>query len=222
MESRYARQIALPEIGEEGQRLLAEACILIVGIGGLGAPVALYLAGAGVGTIGLVDNDTVSISNLQRQVLYEERQTGFKKVMCARERLLSTNSGITVNTYAERLTVHNAELIISEYDIIIDCTDNFSSRYLMSDVCHTLGKPMIYGAICALDGQVSVLCKGHSTYRTLYPDEAGTLAMPHPGKEVVGVTPAVVGSVQANQALQIICGYGEPLIDSLWTIDQRT
>lgn len=222
MESRYARQIALPEIGEEGQRLLAEARVLIVGVGGLGSPVALYLAGAGVGTIGLVDDDTVNISNLQRQVLYEEQQTGLPKVQCARERLLSLNSGITVTPYVEQLTVQNAERLISDYDIIIDGTDNFSARYLISDVCHALGKPMIYGAICALDGQVSVLCKGHATYRTLYPDESGTLAMPHPGKEVVGVTPAVVGSVQANQALQLICGYGEPLIDRLWTIDLRT
>lgn len=222
MDNRYARQLLLPEIGDEGQRRLARARVLIVGVGGLGSPIATYLAGAGVGTIGLVDDDAVSLSNLQRQVLYDESQVGKPKALCARERLLALNSDITVNAYATRLTAENAERLVGEYDIVMDATDNFASRYMISDACHALDRPMVYGAICALDGQVSVLCKGHATYRTLYPDEAGTLAMPHPGKQVVGVTPAVVGSVQAAQALQLICGYGEPLIDRLWTIDLRT
>lgn len=219
---RYTRQIMLPEIGEEGQQKLKEAKVLIVGVGGLGSPIALYLAGAGVGTLGLIDDDEVSISNLQRQVLYEESQVGCSKALCAAERLKALNSEITINAYPMRLTAENAESIIADYDIIVDGTDNFQVRYIISDTCSNLSKPYVYGAICGLDGQVSVLCKGNATYRTLFPDEEETLSMSHPGKEVVGVTPAIVGSVEASQVLQLICNYGEPLIDKLWTIDLRS
>lgn len=219
---RYTRQIMLPEIGEEGQQKLKEAKVLIVGVGGLGSPIALYLAGAGVGTLGLIDDDEVSISNLQRQVLYEESQVGSSKALCAAERLKALNSEITINAYPMRLTADNAESIIADYDIIVDGTDNFQVRYIISDTCSNLCKPYVYGAICGLDGQVSVLCKGNATYRTLFPDEEETLSMSHPGKEVVGVTPAIVGSVEASQVLQLICNYGEPLIDKLWTIDLRS
>lgn len=219
---RYTRQIMLPEIGEEGQQKLKEAKVLIVGVGGLGSPIALYLAGAGVGILGLIDDDEVSISNLQRQVLYEESQVGCSKALCAAERLKALNSEITINAYPMRLTAENAESIIADYDIIVDGTDNFQVRYIISDTCSNLSKPYVYGAICGLDGQVSVLCKGNATYRTLFPDEEETLSMSHPGKEVVGVTPAIVGSVEASQVLQLICNYGEPLIDKLWTIDLRS
>lgn len=215
---RYERQLILPEIGERGQRRLAASRVLIVGVGGLGSPIAIYLAGAGVGTIGLVDDDVVSISNLQRQVLYEEAQVGKPKVLCAQGRLQALNSGITIRAYDERLSEANARELVAQYDIVVDGTDNFQTRYLISDVCEELGKPYVYGAICGLEGQVAVLCKGTATYRTLFPDET----MPHPGKQVVGVTPAIVGSVEASQVLQLICGYGEPLIDRIWTIDLRT
>lgn len=218
---RYARQILLPEIGELGQQKLLQAKVLIVGVGGLGSPIALYLAGAGVATIGLVDDDVVSVSNLQRQVLYAESEVGASKAMCARERLLRLNSEISVHAYNERLTLENATRIISDYDIVVDGTDNFAVRFIISDICASMNKPYVYGAIKGLEGQVSVLCKGHTTYRTLFPDEEDTLSMPHPGKEVVGVTPAIVGSVEASQVIQLICGYGEPLIDRLWTIDLR-
>lgn len=217
---RYARQLILEEIGPEGQKKLAEARVLIVGVGGLGSPIATYLAGAGVGTLGLIDADVVSISNLQRQVLYEESQVGEPKVLCAKKRLLALNSTIKVNTYHCWLTKENASDIISDYDIIVDGTDNFAVRFIISDECELQHKPYVYGAICGLEGQVSVLCKGTTTYRTLFP-EADLPDMPHPGKQVVGVTPAVVGSVEASQVLQLICGYGEPLIDRLWTIDLR-
>lgn len=212
----------LEEIGEAGQRKLSAARVLIVGVGGLGSPIATYLAGAGVGTIGLIDADTVSVSNLQRQVLYAENQVDKPKVLCAKERLLSLNSTITVNTYQCWLTQENAEAIISDYDIVVDGTDNFDVRFAISDACASQKKPFVYGAICGFEGQVSVLCKGAATYRTLFPDEEETMSMPHPGKQVVGTTPAVVGSIEANQVLQLICGYGEPLIDRLWTIDLRT
>lgn len=218
---RYARQIMLPEVGVEGQKRLSEARVLIVGVGGLGSPIALYLAGAGVGTIGLVDDDVVSVSNLQRQVLYTEAEVGRSKALCARDRLLALNSQITVNAYAERLTSENASRLISEYDIVVDGSDNFDVRFVISDTCAALGKTYVYGAICGLEGQVSVLCKGKATYRTLFPDQEETLSMPHPGKQVVGVTPAIVGSVEASQVIQLICGYGEPLVDRLWTVDLR-
>lgn len=219
--SRYERQIILPEIGEEGQKRLAKSRVLIVGAGGLGSPIALYLAGAGVGMIGLIDDDVVSVSNLQRQMLYDEGQVGKAKALCAQQRLQALNSEITVLAYNERLNETNAMRLISEYDIVVDGTDNFETRLLISDACQNLNKPYVYAAIGGLEGQVAVLCKGSATYRTLFPE------LPSPsdtqtGKEVVGVTPAVVGSVAASQVLQLICGYGEPLIDRLWSIDLRT
>lgn len=219
---RYNRQIILPEIGPDGQRKLAAAKVLIVGVGGLGSPIALYLAGAGVGVMGLVDDDVVSVSNLQRQVLYDETQVGQPKVLCAQQRLSRLNSEITVGTHPERLTRDNAMEIISHYDIVVDGTDNFEVRYAISDACAALGKPYVYGAITGLEGQVAVFCVGRTTYRTLFPNEAEMLAMPHPGKEVVGITPGIVGTVEASQVLQLICGYGEPLTDKLWTIDLRS
>ena len=221
-EERYHRQLILPEIGVEGQEKLSKAKVLIVGVGGLGSPIAIYLAGAGIGTIGLIDDDVVSVTNLQRQVLYSEEEVGLSKALHAKKRLLSLNSSITVNAYPFRLKEENAREIIQEYDIIVDGTDNFMVRFLISDVCKDLGKTYVYGAICGLEGQVAVICKGNATYRTLFPDEKETLAMPHPGKQVVGVTPAVIGSVEASQVIMLICGYGEPLIDRLWSIDLRT
>lgn len=242
---RYNRQIILPEIGAEGQQKLSAAKVLIVGVGGLGSPIALYLAGAGVGVLGLIDDDVVSVSNLQRQVLYEEKQVGQPKVFCAQRRLTSLNSEIMVNAYYDRLTKDNAMEIISHYDIVVDGTDNFDVRYVISDACAAQHKPYVYGAITGLEGQVAVLCvpKGSDmnpnkegttiTYRDLYPysdEEAGNLS-PLPseaeregrgGSPVVGVTPGIVGTVEASQVLQLICGYGEPLIDKLWTIDLRT
>lgn len=222
--NRYNRQLSLPEIGESGQRKLRDARVLIVGVGGLGSPVALYLAGAGVGTLGLVDDDTVSISNLQRQVLYTESEVGQPKVHCAARRLHALNSGIEVRTYPFRLGQENIREVIGEYDIVVDGCDNFATRYLLSDVCTALNKPYVYGAIQGFEGQVSVFCYGKSpkTYRDLYPDEAATLNMPAPDNSVIGVTPAIVGSVQANEALKLICNYGEPLAGKLWTIDLRT
>lgn len=221
-ENRYQRQIILPEIGVEGQQKLSNAKVLIVGVGGLGSPIAIYLAAAGIGTIGLIDDDVVSVTNLQRQVLYSEEEVGLSKVLHAKKRLLSLNSSITINANPIRLTKENARDIIHEYDIVVDGTDNFQVRFLISDVCKELGKTYVYGAICGLEGQVAVLCKGNATYRTLFPDEKDTLAIPHLGKQVVGVTPAVIGSVEASQVIMLICGYGEPLIDRLWTIDLRT
>lgn len=221
---RYDRQTMLPEIGEAGQKLLKEAKVLIVGVGGLGSPIALYLAGAGVGCIGLVDDDVVSISNLQRQVLYSEKELGKRKAMCAAERLVALNSEITVRPYPTRLTKENADNIISEYDMVVDGCDNFATRYLINDCCVRLGIPYIYGAICGFEGQVSVFNYGtdKKSYRDLYPDEAEMLRMPPPFKGVMGITPAVVGSIEATEVLKVIGGFGDVLAGKLWTIDLRT
>ncbi len=221
MVERYARQMSLPEVGERGQELLSRAKVLIVGVGGLGSPIALYLAGAGVGTLGLVDGDVVSRSNLQRQVIYSEGDEGQNKAQCAARRLNNLNSEVTTVVHDFMLTKDNVSELISHYDIVVDGTDNFAVRFVISDECHRQSKPYVYGAINELDGQVCVLCKGRATYRTLM-DEDDASTMPAPSKAVLGVTPAVVGSVEASQVLQLICGYGSPLIDKLWTVDLRT
>lgn len=221
---RYDRQTILPEIGKEGQKKLLDAKVLIVGVGGLGSPIALYLAGAGVGCIGLVDDDVVSISNLQRQVLYSEKELGKSKAVCAAERLSALNSEIKVQPYSTRLTGDNAFDIIGEYDMVVDGCDNFATRYLINDICIQQGKPYIYGAICGFEGQVSVFNFGKrkKSYRELYPDEEEMKRMPPPPKGVMGITPAVVGSIEATEALKVIGGFGDVLAGELWTIDLRT
>ncbi len=212
----------VPEIGEEGQRKIRSARILLVGAGGLGSPIATYLTGAGVGTLGIVDDDTVSVTNLHRQVLYSEGEVGKPKAECARNRLHGLNGDVEIVAYAERLTKGNAAEIISRYDVVVDGMDNFATRFIVSDECKRQGKPYVYGAIRGLEGQVAVFCNGKCTYRTLFPDEAATLAMPHPGKAVLGTTPAVVGSVEATQAIMLVAGFGSPLVDKLWTVDLAT
>lgn len=220
---RYNRQIILPEIGEAGQDKLKQAKVLIVGVGGLGSPIATYLAGAGVGTLGLVDDDVVSESNLQRQVLYSEAEVGLPKAIQAKKRLHALNSEVEITPYPVRLTAQNAHEIISQYDIVVDGCDNFATRFLINDTCVACGKIYVYGAIRAFDGQVSVFnYQGGATYRQLCPDEEELLTMPHPPKGVLGVTPAVVGAVEATEVLKIIGGYGEVLSGKLWTIDLRT
>lgn len=223
MNERYARQDMLPEIGNEGQEKLRNAKVLIVGAGGLGSPIALYLVGAGVGTLGLMDEDTVSVSNLHRQVLYTEDEVGISKTERAAERLQALNSDVNICIYSCRLTADNAAAVIAGYDIVVDACDNFATRFLLSDTCSALHKPYVYGAIQGFCGQVSVFCYGDhpKTYRDLYTDEEATLHMPPPFKGVVGMTPAVVGSVEAHEVMKLICGYGEPLCGKLWTIDLR-
>ena len=197
---------------------------MIVGVGGLGSPIALYLAGAGVGTIGLADDDEVSLSNLQRQILYTEEEVGDLKAICASMRISALNREIKVNACPGRLSKENARDLIGQYDIIVDGCDNFATRYLLSDVCSELGKPYVYGAICGFEGQVSVFNYGNrkKSYRDLYPDEEEMKRMSPPSKGVMGITPAVVGSIEATEVLKIICGFGDVLAGELWTIDLRT
>ena len=219
---RYNRQIILPEIGKTGQEKLSKARVLIVGVGGLGSPIALYLAGAGVGTIGLVDDDVVSESNLQRQVLYTEDEIGLSKALQAQKRLQALNHDIQINAYPTRLTKENAASLIANYDIVVDGCDNFATRYIINDACAHWGRPYVYGAILAFEGQVSVFnYQGGPDYRTLYPDEEEMLAMPAPFKGVLGVTPGVIGCMEANEVMKIIGGYGEVLSGKLWQIDLR-
>ncbi|MGL5957745.1 MAG: HesA/MoeB/ThiF family protein [Phocaeicola sp.] len=222
-EERYNRQIILPEIGEEGQEKLKRAKVLIVGVGGLGSPIATYLAGAGVGTIGLIDDDVVSESNLQRQVLYSESEVGLPKAIQAKKRLNCLNSQITIKAYAERFTAKNAEALIAQYDIVVDGCDNFATRYLINDSCVKVGKIYVYGAIRAFDGQVSVFnYNGGANYRHLFPNEEELLTMPTPPKGVLGVTPGVIGAVEATEVLKIIGGYGEVLSGKLWVMDLKS
>lgn len=222
-ENRYTRQTSLPEIGEEGQRRLHESRVLIVGLGGLGSPTAMYLAAAGVGTLGLMDDDLVSPSNLQRQILYTEDDLGQPKAICASRRLHALNNHLKTEVLPIRLTQENANSIIPNYDIVVDGCDNFATRYLLSDTTQSFHIPYIYGAICGFEGQVSVF-NHHSdphTYRDLYPDEAEMVHLP-PDRRVLGAICGIVGSVQASEAIKAICGFGEPLHGKLWTIDLRT
>lgn len=222
--NRYDRQISLPEIGAAGQARLGKAKVLIVGVGGLGSPIALYLAGAGVGTLAMMDDDRVGLTNLQRQILYTETDIGQNKALCAARRVRELNGDIQTEAYPCRLDKSNACELISQYDIVVDGCDNLATRYLISDTCHALGKPYVYGAIRGFEGQVSVFCHGQGakTYRDLYPDEDGALGMTPQDNAVMGVTPAIVGIVEANEVLKLIAGYGEPLAGKLWTIDLRT
>ena len=219
-ETRYHRQLLLPEIGLEGQQLLRRARVLLVGVGGLGSPIALYLTGAGVGTLGLVDDDVVSLTNLHRQVLYGDDQVGQSKALCAARRLSALNPHVTVEPHALRLTPENAEVIISRYDIVVDGCDNYATRYLIDDVCGRLGRPYVYGAVSGFEGQVSVFHAGPQprAYRDLYPDMPPAPA----SRAIVGMTPGVVGSVMAHEVVKLVCGYASSLAGSLWCIDLRS
>lgn len=220
--ARYHRQILLPELGEEGHEKLRKARVLIVGVGGLGSPIALYLTGAGIGTIGLLDDDVVSVTNLHRQVLYAETEVGQSKAECAAKRLAQLNSEVRLVPLACRLTAENASEIISQYDIVVDGCDNFATRYVIDEVCRQQRKPYVYGSIQDLDGQVAVFGVGENPkyYTDLFPKEE--VADYTPSKAVLGVTPAVVGSVEATQVLQLIGGFGDPLVNRLWSVDLRS
>jgi adenylyltransferase/sulfurtransferase len=218
---RYSRHLLLPEIGMEGQRKLKESSILLIGAGGLGSPLALYLAAAGVGHLGIVDADVVDESNLQRQVLHGTSALGRAKVDSARERLVDVNPFIEVRTYNEAFTSANAMDIVCEYDMVIDGTDNFPTRYLSNDVCVLLGKPNIYGSIFRFDGQVSVFWAEHGPcYRCLHPEPPPPGMVPSCAEGgVLGILPGVIGTLQATEAIKVLLGIGEPLIGRLLTYD---
>ncbi|MDR2033888.1 MAG: molybdopterin-synthase adenylyltransferase MoeB [Helicobacteraceae bacterium] len=220
---RYSRHLLLKEVGLEGQQKLKNAKVLIVGTGGLGAPLALYLASAGIGTIGLVDFDVVEESNLQRQVIHSTRDIDRPKVASAKDRIKGINPFITVNTYNTRITSENALEIIQNYDIVADGTDNFPTRYLLNDAGALLGKPIVYGSIFQFDGQVSVFhAKEGPCYRCLYPEPPPVGLVPNCAEGgVLGVLPGIVGSMQASEVIKLIVGANkeDTLIGRLLFVD---
>ena len=220
---RYARQTMLAEIGQEGQRRLAAASVLVVGVGGLGSPAALYLTGAGVGRLGLADPDTVSESNLQRQVLYTEAQIGRPKVEAARERLAEFSSTTRFDLHPEGLTAANARELIPTYDLVVDCCDNFATRYLIDDTCAACGKTWVHGSIGEFVGQVSLFNgPGRHRYAELYPDREALCARPRVAGGVLGAVPGVIGALEAAEAVKWIVGFGDLLDGRLLTIDLKT
>jgi adenylyltransferase/sulfurtransferase len=218
---RYARHFSLPEIGEGGQRRLRAARVLLVGAGGLGSPAALYLAAGGVGVLGLVDDDRVDETNLQRQVLFGTRDVGRPKSEAAAERIRDLNPHVHVERFGERLTSANALEILRGFDIIVDGSDNFPTRYLVNDACVLLGKPDVYGAIFRFEGQVSVFARGAGPcYRCLFRDPPPPELVPSCEQAgVMGVVPGIVGSLQALEAVKLITGAGEPLLGRLLLFD---
>ncbi len=219
--SRYNRHLILPEVGPEGQRKLKSARALIVGTGGLGAPAAMYLAAAGVGHLGLVDFDEVDASNLQRQIIHGTSSIGISKTSSAKARLNDINPNVDIELYDVRLSSENALQIISAYDLVIDATDNFPTRYLVNDACVLLDKPNVYGSVFRFEGQASVFGTKDSTcYRCLYPTPPmpGTVPSCAEGG-VLGVLPGIIGSIQANEAIKLILGKGETLVNRLLLFD---
>jgi len=218
---RYSRHLILPEVGMDGQRRLKAARVLCVGVGGLGSPLAFYLAAAGVGVLGLIDFDAVDASNLQRQILHSTRDIGRSKLDSAAEKLSALNPSVEIIRHRTRLTSANALEIVSGYDIVADGTDNFPTRYLVNDACVLAGKPNVYGSIFRFEGQASVFAARRGPcYRCLYPEPPPPGAVPGCAEGgVLGILPGLVGVIQATEAVKLILGKGEPLIGRLLLID---
>ncbi len=221
---RYSRQLLLKQFGEAGQQKLLQAKVLVVGAGGLGCPALQYLAAAGVGMIGIVDDDIVALSNLHRQVLYSVADIGLPKVERAAFVLQQLNPEITVVAYNERLTTQNALDIIAGFDIIVDGTDNFSTRYMINDACVLLNKPLVYGAVSQFEGQVAMFNYNQPdgapsvNYRDLFPQPVGNDEVQNCAEAgVLGVLPGIIGTMQANEVIKLITGIGQPLISRLLT-----
>lgn len=218
---RYSRHIIIPEVGMAGQEKLKAASVLIIGAGGLGSPVGLYLAAAGVGRLGIVDFDNVDETNLQRQIIHSTKDVGRSKLESAKEKIEAINQNVKVETYETRLTSENAFDIISEYDLVVDGTDNFPTRYLINDSCVFLNKPFVYGSILRFDGQVTVFNprKG-PCYRCLYPTPPPPELIPNCAEAgVLGILPGIIGSLQALEAIKLIIGKGNSLVGRLLLFD---
>ena len=218
---RYSRHLIMPEVGMAGQKKLKAASILLIGAGGLGSPLAMYLAAAGIGRLGLVDYDVVDYTNLQRQIIHGTRDVGRSKLESARERILDINPHVQVDGYEVPLTSANAMEIIEPYDIVIDGTDNFPTRYLTNDACVILGKPNVYGSIFRFEGQASVFyAKEGPCYRCLFPEPPPPGLVPSCAEGgVLGVLPGTIGAIQATEAIKLIIGQGDPLIGRLLLYD---
>lgn len=221
---RYHRQIILPGIGEDGQEKLKKSRVLVIGVGGLGTPILQYLSAGGVGRIGIVDNDMVVESNLQRQILFGSKDLGKLKAIIARNRLSALNTDVDFEIYNIRITPDNILRIIRDYDLVFDATDNFSTRYLINDACVILGKTWIYGAISVFEGQVSVFnYKDGPTLRCLFPHPPSKGSY-RPAEEsgLLGVLPGMIGCYQASEAIKVITGYGDLLSGKLLTVNIKT
>lgn len=219
---RYSRHLILPQMGMEGQRRLKQGSVLVIGTGGLGSPLLLYLAAAGVGHIGLVDFDTVDQSNLQRQIIHATSTVGMLKTQSARSRLQDLNPLIEITTYDTRLSSENAMEILQPYDVIVDATDNFATRYLTNDACALLGKANVYGSIYGFEGQCTVFFpkEGGPCYRCLYPEPPPPGLVPSCADAgVLGIVPGVIGTIQATEVVKLLTGIGTPLIGQLLLYD---
>jgi sulfur-carrier protein adenylyltransferase/sulfurtransferase len=218
---RYKRHLSLTEVGPQGQRALLQARVLVIGAGGLGSPALLYLAAAGVGTLGVIDPDVVDASNLQRQILYGTPDVGSPKLEAARARIAQLNPDVSVVTYPEKLEARNAREIIAGYSVVLDGTDTFPSRYLANDVCVWLGKPLVHGSVMRFEGQVSVFDASRGPcYRCLFPEPPPPELAPNCAEAgVLGVLPGVVGMLQATEVLKLVLGRGETLIGRLLAYD---
>lgn len=218
---RYSRHLIMPEVGVEGQKRLKAASILLIGAGGLGSPLGLYLAAAGVGRLGLVDFDVVDFSNLQRQIIHGTPDVGRPKLQSARDRLQAINPEVRLDLYESHITRQNALELLRPYDLVIDGTDNFPTRYLVNDACVLLGKPNIYGSIFRFDGQASVFVPGEGPcYRCLYPEPPPPGEVPSCAEGgVLGILPGIIGCIQATEAIKLLLGQGSPLVGRLLLYD---
>ena len=222
----YHRHLVLPQIGKTGQRALKKAKVLVIGAGGLGCPVLMYLSGGGIGRIGIVDHDKVAVSNLHRQVLYGFSQIGECKAEAAVNRLKDLNPNIVLKAYTQRLSPDNAVDLISQYDVVVDATDNFPTRYLINDICVYLDKPFVLGSIDRFQGQLSVFNftddqgNNRPTYRCLFPKPPAQETAPDCSQNgVIGVLPGIIGNLQANEVIKVICGVGEVLSGKILMFD---
>ena len=220
---RYNRHIILPEIGIAGQQKLLCAKVLVVGAGGLGSPVLMYLAAAGIGEIGIVDDDIVSLSNLQRQILYKTTEVNQLKAIVAKQRILENNPTLKIETYQARFTESNGLEIAKGYDLIVDCTDNYASRYVIDEVCHKLNLPMVYGSVSKFCGQVAVFnYNGGKQYKELFLEQPEIDLDDSSKLGVIGVLPGIIGSVQANEVIKIVIGLNDVLRNKLFLLDSKT
>ncbi|MBI5069130.1 MAG: molybdopterin-synthase adenylyltransferase MoeB [Deltaproteobacteria bacterium] len=218
---RYARHLVMPEVGRDGQERIKAARVLCVGAGGLGSPLLLYLGAAGVGTLGIVDFDVVDVSNLQRQVIHGTPDVGRKKLASAAERLRAVNPHVQVRPFETRLTSQNAMEILQDFDVVVDGTDNFATRYLVNDACVLSGKPNVHGAVFRFEGQASVFsAPGGPCYRCLYPEPPPPGTVPSCAEGgVLGILPGLVGLIQATETLKLLLGKGDPLVGRLLLVD---
>lgn len=222
-EGRYSRNILIEGFGEEGQRKLQASRVLVIGAGGLGSPVLFYLAAAGIGTLGIIDSDVIDISNLQRQILHNSDAIGHPKVSSAKEKLKALNPEINIITYEERFSSANAAELVKSYDFIIDCCDNYETKFLINDICVAERKPYSHGAVLALRGEVMTYVPGSSDYRKVFDSPPDNGVFPTSAQAgILGAIAGIVGSIQATETIKYLTGMGDLIIDRILIIDGRT